>query len=237
MLTSLRTALKQELNISSPPFGRAEQNILYVKIAKTGGTSVKHFLRQFKNFEYTRNSSPDCRNKVLIANNIEFSYDSVKLQHLADRSFVFCTVRNPLTRFLSGWKYHPYTREMSLDEILNSPLRTYNYNFPGSYKDYLPEEEWPFYSAYNHIFLSQTNFFGIIPLKKIGLIIHQERLNQEFNSFLRRYNVKRRFKFEKNVGKAREPIFISQSHANELNQIFYEDIRLLGYDLITPGFY
>jgi len=229
--------VKDRLNITSPPFGHNVQNILYVKVAKTGGTSVKHYLRQFKNFEYARNVSPDCKNKVLIANNIEFEYNSITLKKISSNSFVFCTVRNPLNRFLSGWKYHPYTKEMSLDEILNSPLRTYNYEFPGSYKDYLPKPKWPFYSAYVHIFLPQTNFLRILPIENVDLIIPQERLTQDFNSFLSRYNVFRHFKFKKNVGKAREPVYISHSQADALNEIFYDDIRLLKYDPIAPGEY
>jgi len=124
-------------------------HVVYIKIAKTGSTSVKKYFSQYRNFcMYQHLPYKTPKNLIVIIPLPLVEHAKLYRPELFCNSFILCSIRHPLKRFISAWKYlkqtnNSYVLKKSIDDFLNDDLRYFEWKYKSNYKDIAPSEQWP----------------------------------------------------------------------------------------------
>lgn len=164
--------------------------LLYIRTAKAGSTSFIEYLSSIKPIiSYERDIYPDKENAVKEGSVIITAAISIlKNQHpnIFNDSYKIMLARNPYTRLLSGYYFHPLCRGKSINDLLR--LRNKAYMEYGNYDGYkiLNKDRpmWGYFSLYFHFYAQQTR--GLIENNKLIVddIIRFEDFNENIKNFV-----------------------------------------------------
>jgi hypothetical protein len=161
-----------------------DYKIMYIHVTKTGGTYLQSTLSNYYDFYMYNFLCFTYKEKVYsyktsiidYYKNIEICRVLNLTPELIDNMIKITSVRNPYTRFISGWKFMTNTDSINKDMTLENLIGNYTVN-----KDSIDNEH------YNHIFCTQKNQLkGSTNLR----ICKFENLDEEFSDIMRNLGYK-----------------------------------------------
>lgn len=221
--------------------------LLYIKVAKTGGTSFLKYLndlsleinqREVINFKIIDNKRKLDRepqkNDIIMVVNDNFKKFKLIYPEILENSYIIIISRNPYQKFLSCYHYHPECKGKSMIDLLNSKY-LFNYNsFETDYKTEQPKRLWNYFSLYTHLLAPQIT--GLLTDDKNSHIAHKilkfENLNNDIEIFKNNLNIESNISlFHLNKGIEYEKN-INNNHVKKIiNQLFKDDFKYLNYQI------
>ena len=172
--------------------------ILYIKTAKTGGTSFMKYLesikpvKQFRRINGERKLDNIILNDIIMVPNDTIDIFKSKYADIYKNSYKILIARNPLTRALSGFNSHPLTKNMNDIKPLINDLNYLKYDSTKiDYKMEAPRKLWYLYSLYTHFYLEQTHGLINNDVLEIDYIIYFENLDENIKLFMKEINVEK----------------------------------------------
>lgn len=214
--------------------------LVYVKTAKTGGTSFIEVLKQISNkcnVNYLKFDELDNAKKgdIIMIVNDQLIFFKERYTYIFDNAYFIMISRNPYTRLLSGWKYHPTTKNKTLESLILSPIYPPKKPYDIEWKKNMPRNTWDLFSMYNHFYCTQTETLIFDDVFIVDHILIFEDLNNEINKFLKHIQVDDSIEIPHLNKSQSNNINISyfnnkKTIVNEINNLFDDDFRLLGYN-------
>lgn len=205
------------------------KNIIYIKSAKTGGTSIEKALENrivyYK--EYRKNPSLEDGQILCIQSDLVFLSRKGHPKIWED-SHIFTVVRDPYSRVASGYAYHPYARNFTLSQILNFPEPEPSI-YTVFWKEELPKTVWDDYSLYNHVLSKQSDFLFENENPLFDTLLRFENLNEDFSNFIKENGIDG-VKLE-HLNKGNQKYVLSESERRQISKRFSLDFELFNYDI------
>jgi hypothetical protein len=221
--------------------------LLYIKVAKTGGTSFLKYLNdlsqeihlkpiiEFKDMNNQRQLDREPKlNDIIMVVNDNFKIFKNKYPEILKSSFVIVISRNPYQKFLSCYHYHPMCQGKTMEHMLNTRF-LYNFNsFETDYKREQPKRLWNYFSLFTHLLAPQTlellneNRDNHIADK----IIRFESLNEDIQDLISelKINTKHHIK-HLNKGINYQKTINDNNIITLINNIFQDDFKYLNYPI------
>lgn len=167
--------------------------ILYIKSAKTGGTSFLKYLKdikmvkEFKRVNGKRILEDLSKGDIIVVPNDNINIFKRKYGDIYENSYKIMIARNPYDKALSGFNSHPLTKHMKNLHPLIDDLNYLKYDSTKiDYKLEAPQKLWYLYSLYTHFYLEQTH--GVIKddVLEVDYIIYFEDLDKNIRSFMKK---------------------------------------------------
>ena len=172
--------------------------LMYIKVAKTGGSSFKMFLEKISEPKYFRiidgkrvlDEIKDGDTIILINDNVNLF--KKKYKYIFDNSFKILITRNPYSKIISCYNYHPFIKRKKINLLMDLLKNKEYVKYDSSEIDYkidAPKELWVYYSFFTHFYLLQTN--GLVENNKliVDKVIKFENLNEETYDFFKQIDV------------------------------------------------
>lgn len=204
--------------------------LVYIKTAKTGGSSFLEILKQIskiKNINYYTYNELEIninnikQGDIIMIVNDQINFFIKEFPNIYKDSFFVLISRNPIDRLISGWQYHPMTKNKSLDVLINNPLYPPKKPCEIKWKQEMPRDTWDLFSMYNHFYCGQTETLMINNKFIIDYLIKFENYNEEIKKFLLHLNLT-----NDDINKVVIP------HLKKNNNLYYKNIiNLIPNDL------
>lgn len=212
--------------------------LVYIKTAKTGGTTFIEVLKELANkssVNYLQFSDMEKAKKgdILMIVNDQLRFFKERYPNIFDNSYFVMISRNPYTRLLSGWKYHPMTKHKTLDTLLLSPIYPPKKPYEVEWKKEMPRHTWDLFSMYNHFYCTQTETSVFDDVFIVDYILVFEDLNNEILKFFKHIEFDGIINIphlNKSNSYGIEYLKDKQHIINEINKLFDDDFQLLGYN-------
>ncbi len=216
--------------------------VIYIKNTKTAGTSVVEFFREsmytlsYRDIVENDFSLSGC---LTVLTSWQISRFRDQYPGIWDEAYRFSTVRNPYSRFVSGWKYHPRTKNIwsaqvmmeNLPQVYISPLEV-------NYKAERPKYEWPLYSAYNHVTSTQSETLVQDEKLIVHRILRVENLRRDLKKLCSDIGLKPKCKLKclNRTSWRKTSMKKTMSHFSSValhlfNDHFRDDFSYLGYEM------
>jgi len=210
--------------------------IIYIKIAKTGGSTIVDyfenntgvvFLNDFKNL--SQNQQIDTKKLIVIVND-QVDYFIQNYDNIWKQSFIFSSVRNPLTRFESGFNFHSFCQNKIPSDIffiLKKYKNFYSYDWKKKYdRDTIIK-----ISAYNHLLFKQYESLIRNNKKIYNYLIRIESFEDDFLHLLDLLKLKNRFIFlyKKNENINHNKYILSSEEKELIKKEFKQDFEFFRY--------
>jgi hypothetical protein len=143
----------------------ADKKLLYIHIPKNGGHSIVDLVRNRPPHKWTKVNLP-LTAKDIVKHSIDL-----------DTSYVFTFVRNPYTRFLSGWKnlYHKYVQKTGIRYSKSKDFNATKEYFARNYKRF----DNNVVDCDIHLNYTQTQHLNVV-LEKTDKFYRFENFNEEY---------------------------------------------------------
>lgn len=108
-------------------------------------------------FKDVRQEPASAKGKMVLLIHDQVERFKIQFPEIWQAAFRVAAIRNPYERLVSGWKYHPYAKDCSLEDLLEKlPCPDVN---PSEidWKRERPSSEWDLFSAYNHLTATQSD--------------------------------------------------------------------------------
>jgi len=200
------------------------KNLIWLKSTKVAGSSLRYSIGDSNISIYNYKTIDNTKSVILV---YDYMIDFFKKQfpELWESSYKFNVVRNPYNKVVSGWKYHPYTRNKTLEECLRK--LTPPDPHPRSFDFYsaLNGSKLDYYSAYIH-----TTYPQSYVSKQMNLTIYYENINVDIKKIFPNLNL-----LHENKSNNFNDCYLSfhnEATIELTNQIFKEDFDCLNYTMI-----
>jgi hypothetical protein len=221
--------------------------LLYIKVAKTGGTSFLKYLNnlsqeihqkpiiEFKDIDNQRQLDryPQLNDIIMVVND-NFKIFKNKYPDILNDSFKIIISRDPYQKFLSCYHYHPMCHGKSMEYMLTTKF-LYNFNsFNTDYKREQPKRLWNYFSLFTHLLAPQTlELLNDNKDKHIAdKIIRFESLNQDINNLLCELKINTEIQLQHlNKGIDYQRIIKDNNIINLINTTFQDDFKYLDYPI------
>ena len=215
--------------------------LLYIKTAKTGGTSFVDYLNQIKNIKmYKRINNIRVLENVKEGDIIMVVNDNLnefkeKYMNIFDKSYKIMISRNPYTKTLSCYNYHPLSKNKDLVQLLkNKKNLTYD-STAIDYKLKAPKSLWNNYSLFTHFYLKQT--FGLVENEKllVDKVIRFENLQCDINNLFSELKINVNNLTLKHLNSTSYKYHledVDKEVISLINNLFTDDFKHLNYDKI-----
>lgn len=215
-----------------------KEYLVYIKTAKTGGTSFIEILRSVSEkcnvgFHYFDNIQNAKKGDILMIVNDQMHFFKARYPHIFDKSYFMMISRNPYTRLLSGWGYHPATKNKNLNDLLLNPIIPPKKPYEIEWKKEMPRHTWELFSMYNHFYCTQTECMIFNDIFIVDYILVFEDYNNEVMKFLKKieYNDNILIPYlNKSNSLGIEYLNDKKDIINKINDMFDDDFNLLGYN-------
>lgn len=200
-----------------------ERKIIYFHVPKTAGSYIQETLLRYYNF-FPYNGCTFEPNKPMCANKNMSSAKYIKNPKIQkaiginlEEYIYFSFVRNPYTRFISGWRFIVECGDINKELDLMTVIRN---------KDSLNG------TAYNHIFMTQKEYLDDYILDNVG---KYEDIETDLALILNEYNFEIKHIAEKrnvtpNYGDYRS--YFTQEILDFVNTHFHSDFISFGYEKV-----
>lgn len=200
-----------------------EKKIIYIHIPKTAGSYIQETLLRYYNFFPYNGCTFELGKSMCSKRNMSSAkyIRDPRIQHAIginiDEYIFFSFVRNPYTRFISGWKFIVEYGDISKELDLNTVIRNRE-SLKGS--------------AYNHIFMTQKEYLDGHNFDNIG---KYEDIEIDLSLILNEYGFDTIHKKVKrnvtsNYGSYKE--YFTQEILDFVNIHFDSDFSMFGYEKI-----
>lgn len=216
--------------------------LVYIKTAKTGGTTFTYVLKNIATAErvgyWTMDELEQVKHgDIIMIVNDQIRFFMAQYPHIFSDSYYVTISRNPYSRILSGWKYHKMTKNRTLSDLLTHPIVPPMKPYEVEWKKHMPKETWDLFSVYNHFYVSQTEPCVINGRFIIDYIIRFEDFNENVKTFFDHIKCQRvtiphlnKSKNNVDVKQFKEPSL--SSTVPQINKLFHQDFMLLGYPML-----
>jgi hypothetical protein len=222
--------------------------LVYIKTAKTGSSSFVKILEKISSnskvnyYEYkdlvSKNENLNIGDIIMIVND-QINFFIKEYPNIYKYSYFVLISRNPLNRFISGWKYHNLSKRKSIDSVINNPIYPPKKPYEIRWKNEFPKKYWDFFSLYNHVYCGQTETLVINGKFIIDYIIKFEDYNNEMLKFFRHLKLnesdieKLAIPHEKknNLNYLNIKSKISKELKIKIFEMFENDYKLLNYNI------
>lgn len=212
--------------------------LLYIKTAKTGGTSFLDYLKQIKPIKmYQRINNQRIldeveENDIIMVVSDNLSSFKKKYRNIFDNSYKILISRNPYEKTNSCYNYHPYCKNNSLISLLKNKE---NLKFDSTKIDYkleAPRNLWNYYSLFTHFYLSQTHNLIEDDKLVIDKIIRFENMNDDIKELFENINIDTSKVTLKHLNKTKnkKEINLDKEEINLINDRFSDDFKYLNYN-------
>lgn len=218
--------------------------LVYIKTAKTGGTSFVNILEQICNLKNRKlisynNLDNVTKNDIIMIVNDQILFFVKNYPHIYNNSYLIFISRNPYDRLISGWKYHPNTQNKTLEELFNNPKYPPISPFLSRWKDNYPKNIWYLFSVYNHLYCKQTEYLTINNKFIINYVLKFENLNNDIFNLLNllnidisQINIPHLNKGTNYITNSYNKYLKNQELLNNINNYFKEDFDILNYIML-----
>ena len=216
-------------------------NILMLKGAKIAGSSIARGLRRVcaeENIDFLllKEVKEDTRNSVIILPPDKVHIFRKQLKDVWENSFKFCVTRNPITKAISGYNYHPACRGRSIQESFQYAESAGKDIYELDWKNEKPQKLGDKYSLYNHLNAKQHEYLyeqiegEYIPF--YDFLIRFENINEGIKEFNNLTGLNLKISHENKGPKKKKDI--SESDLNFIKEHFDKDFNLFNYSKEYP---
>ena len=211
--------------------------LLYIKTAKTGGTSFLNFLKKIKPVKsYKRINNKlvlediNENDIIMMVNDNLFSFKK-NYRKIFDDSYKILISRDPYTKCISCYNYHPSCKNLTLKYLLKNEN---NLKYDSTMIDYKVEAKkslWNKYSLFTHLYLTQTSNLIENENLLVDKIIRFENMKEEIDSLFEKININiSNIKME-HLNKTNEKRYtnLDKEEINLINKMFEDDFKYLNY--------
>tara|TARA_E500000178_G_scaffold332424_1_gene366205 strand:- start:1603 stop:2346 length:744 start_codon:yes stop_codon:yes gene_type:complete len=210
--------------------------IIYIKIAKTGGSSIVEYFRFnvgviFLNDFIKLSKSQKYNNKKLIVIvNDQVDYFIENYSEIWNSSYIFSSIRNPISKFKSAYNYHPFCKDKRPIEVIETLKKYESYNIYGWKKNnnYKTIQK---ISAYNHILYTQYKSLYRNNKKLYHYLIKIEKFDKDFLILIEKLNLKFYYSniYKKRVNFNKKLIIFTKSEKEIIKKLFHDDYVNFNY--------
>lgn len=212
--------------------------LLYIKTAKTGGTSFVDFLEKiskpkyFKRVNGKRVLDEISEGDIIILYDDNVSIFKKKYNYIFNNSYKILISRNPYDKIISCYNYHPFSKDKLLIDLLENKEYIKYDSSKVDFKLHIEKKLWNYYSFFSHFYLLQTN--DLIENNKllIDKVITFENLNNEIYDLFKVLDINTNNIELKHLNKTieKKQILLSNKEVELINKRFYNDFKYLDYE-------
>ena len=210
--------------------------IIYIKIAKTGGSSIVDYFRFnagvifLNDFIKLNKLQKNNNKKLIVIVNDQVDYFIENFSEIWNSSYVFSSIRNPISKFKSAFNYHPFCKDKRPVEVIETLKKYENYNVYDWKKNnnYKTIQK---ISAYNHILYTQYKSLYRNNKKLYHYLIRVENFDNDFLILIKILNLKFYFSniYKKRVNLKKKHIIFTKSEKEIIKKLFHEDYVNFNY--------
>ena len=215
--------------------------LLYIKTAKTGGTSFIDYLNQiktikiFKRINNIRILQNVTENDIIMVTSDNISIFKKKYKEIFNNSYKIIISRNPYQKTKSCFNYHSKCKNSTIINLLKSKENLIYDSTKIDYKLKASRDLWNNYSLFTHFYLPQTH--GLIENNKliVDYIIRNENMKEDIDNLLKKIKVNTYQITLKHLNKTlnKKDIDLNNEEISLINDRFNNDFKYLNYKKIV----